>query len=141
MTLPKMGSLALAAILIGAVALGLWGHDRAQAVRVWAALEVGRMADRLRFDAGLVADLPEVAQRHLTRAIAPGIPLDRVVRLEVAGAFILNGRDMPKRGRSLPRRPGASSGGRRSAPGRSAPQARTGIIAPPRPMRAGPSSG
>jgi hypothetical protein len=41
--------------------------------------------------------LPEVAQRYLRRAIAPGTPLARVVRLEMAGEFVLGSRALPMR--------------------------------------------
>ena len=39
----------------------------------------------------MLAHLPEVAQRYFARAIAPGTPLFRTVRLEMQGSFILNG--------------------------------------------------
>jgi len=36
-----------------------------------------------------------VAQRYFARAIEPGTPLHRVVRLEMGGSFIMNGNAMP----------------------------------------------
>lgn len=45
----------------------------------------------MRYDPRMVADLPEVGRRFFARAIEPGTPLHRVVVLEMAGTFILNG--------------------------------------------------
>ena len=103
MTILKIILLALAGLLIAAVALGLWvnSRDRAQAARVWAALEGAREADPLRYDPAMVADLPEVAQRYFARAIDPGAPLHRIVRLEMEGSFIMNGNEMPMRARQI----------------------------------------
>ncbi|MCC5983542.1 MAG: hypothetical protein JJU42_04160 [Rhodobacteraceae bacterium] len=103
MTLLKIVLLSFAAVLIAAVALGLWVHsrDRAQAARVWAALEAAREADPPRFDPAMTADLPEVAQRYFARAIEPGTPLHRSVRLEMEGSFILNGNPMPMTARQI----------------------------------------
>lgn len=103
MTILKITLLALAGLLIAAVALGLWvnSRDRAQAARVWAALEGAREADPLRYDPAMVADLPEVAQRYFARAIDPGTPLHRIVRLEMAGSFIMNGNAMPMTARQI----------------------------------------
>lgn len=103
MTILKITLLALAGLLIAAVALGLWvnSRDRAQAARVWAALEGAREADPLRYDPAMVADLPEVAQRYFARAIDPGTPLHRIVRLEMAGSFIMNGNAMPMHARQI----------------------------------------
>ena len=97
MTLLKIVLLTFAALLIAAVALGLWVHsrDRAQTARVWAALEAARAADPPRFDPAMTAGLPEVAQRYFARAIEPGTPLHRSVRLQMEGSFILNGNPMP----------------------------------------------
>ena len=103
MTVFKIILLALAVLLTTGVALGLWFHsrDRAQAARVWAALEGAREADPLRYDPAMVADLPEVAQRYFSRAIVPGTPLHRVVQLEMAGSFIMNGNEMPMTARQI----------------------------------------
>ena len=108
MTLLKIILLAVAALLIAAAAVGLWVHsrDKAQAARVWAALEVAREADPPRFDPAMLADLPEVAQRYFTRAIAPGTPLHRTVRLEMEGSFIMNGTAMPMAARQILAPPG-----------------------------------
>lgn len=103
MTFLKITLFALIALLVAAVAFGLWVHsrDRAQAARVWAALEAGREAEPLRYDPAMVADLPEVAQRYFARAIEPGTPLRRMVRLEMEGSFILNGTPMPMTARQI----------------------------------------
>ncbi len=103
MTFLKIVLLALAALLVVAAALGLWVHsrDKAQAARVWAALEGAREAGPPRYDPAMVADLPEVAQRYFARAIEPGTPLHRVVRLEMEGSFILNGTPMPMTARQI----------------------------------------
>ena len=103
MSLLKLLLLALAALLVAAVALGLWvqARDRAQARAVWQALEGARAADPPRYDPAMVADLPEVAQRYFARAIVPGTPLHRVVRLEMEGTFILNGTELPMRARQI----------------------------------------
>lgn len=103
MTILKITLLVLAAMLLAAVALGLWVHsrDQAQATRVWAVLEGMREADPPRYDPAMVEGLPEVAQRYFARAIEPGAPLHRVVRLEMAGSFIMNGNAMPMTARQI----------------------------------------
>ncbi len=97
MTLIKLTLVATSSLLLLAVALGLWVHsrDRAQMRSVWAALEGSSEADPPRYDPAMVADLPEVAQRYFARAIEPGTPLHRVVRLDMEGSFIMNGTEMP----------------------------------------------
>lgn len=103
MTVLKIALLSLVALLIAATALGLWvnSRDRAQAALVWAALEAGREAEPPRYDPAMVAGLPEVAQRYFARAIEPGTPLHRVVRLEMHGSFIMNGSPMPMTARQI----------------------------------------
>lgn len=97
MSLPKTLLLALAVLVVGALIVSLWlqSRDRAQAARVWAALEGRHEADPPRFDPEMVANLPEIAQRYFARAIAPGTPLHRQVRLEMEGSFLLNGTALP----------------------------------------------
>ena len=103
MTFLKIMLLALVGLLIAAAALGLWFHsrDRAQAARVWAALEGAREAEPPRYDPAMVADLPEIARRYFARAIEPGTPLHRMVRLEMEGSFIMNGTPMPMTARQI----------------------------------------
>ncbi len=103
MTFLKIVFLALAALLAAATALGLWVHsrDKAQAARVWAALEVAREGEPTRYGPATVAGLPEIAQRYFARAIEPGTPLHRMVRLEMEGSFIMNGNPMPMTARQI----------------------------------------
>ena len=103
MMLLKFSLLGLAAILIAAITLGMWVHsgDRAQAERVWSLLEAKREAAPLRYDPAMVADLPDIAQRYFARAIRPGTPLHRVVRLEMEGSFIMNDNAMPMTARQI----------------------------------------
>jgi hypothetical protein len=99
----KIALLVLAVLLLLGAALGLWVHsrDQAQARAVWAALEVPPEAAPPAYDPAMVADLPEVAQRYFARAIDPGTPLHRTVRLEMAGSFIMNGNEMPMTARQI----------------------------------------
>lgn len=108
MTIFKIMLLVLAALMVAAVVLGLWVHsrDQAQAAQVWAALEAAREADPPPYDPAMVADLPEVAQRYFARAITPGTPLHRVVRLDMAGSFIMNGNEMAMTARQILAPPG-----------------------------------
>ncbi|MCC5987870.1 MAG: hypothetical protein JJT95_09325 [Pararhodobacter sp.] len=103
MTVLKIILLALAALLLAGAALGLWVHsrDQAQMRAVWAALEGAREGDPTVYDPAMVADLPEIAQRYFARAIEPGTPLHRVVRLEMEGSFIMNGNEMPMSARQI----------------------------------------
>ncbi|MGY6547956.1 MAG: DUF6544 family protein [Roseinatronobacter sp.] len=103
MTLLKIILLALVALLIAAIGLGLWVHarDRAQAARVWAALEAARETGPPRFDPAMTAGLPEIAQRYFAHAIEPGTPLYRTVTLQMEGSFILNGTPMPMTARQI----------------------------------------
>jgi hypothetical protein len=116
----KAAGLGLAVVAGVAALLGHRQHsaDQRQARDVWEALEASAEPSPPLYDTETVADLPEIARRYFARAIKPGTPLHRVVRLEMEGTFVLNGTDMPMRARQIPRatRHGASSGRRRSAP-------------------------
>jgi len=103
MTLFKIILLSLTIILVAAIALGLWVHsrDRAQAARVWTALEAAREGEPTRYDPATVEGLPEIAQRYFARAIEPGTPLHRMVRLEMEGSFIMNGNALPMTARQI----------------------------------------
>ena len=50
--------------------------------------------------------MPEIAQRYFARAIQPGTPLHRTVRLEMEGRFILNGTPLPMTARQILTPPG-----------------------------------
>jgi len=94
--LKSLAGLLLLALAAAAVAgRRLHARDSAQRQAVWDALGALREPAPPRFDSAMVADLPEVARRYLTRAIAAGTPLHRTVELEMAGTFILNGKAMP----------------------------------------------
>lgn len=103
MTLLKIVLLVLAGLLTAAAAFGLLvnSRDRAQAARVWAALEGAREPEPPVFHPSMVAALPEIAQRYFARAIDPGTPLHRMVRLQMEGSFILNGTPMPMTARQI----------------------------------------
>lgn len=103
MTVFKFILLALVALLLAAIAFGFWVHarDRAQARTVWAALEDAREIEPQHYDPAMVAELPEIARRYFARAIEPGAPLHRVVRLEMEGSFIMNGNPMPMTARQI----------------------------------------
>jgi hypothetical protein len=68
--------------------------------------ETERETDQPFYDLAMVAHLPEVARRYFAQAIEPGTPLRRVVRLEMAGTFIMNANDMPMRARQILAPPG-----------------------------------
>lgn len=103
MTLLKL--FLLASLVLGAagLALGFWvcSRDEARMRAVRVALEATRDPDPPRYAAAMVEDLPEVARRYFARAIEPGTPLHRVVKLEMDGSFIMNGRPMPMTARQI----------------------------------------
>jgi hypothetical protein len=103
MTVLKIALLFVSTLLIVAAIVGLWvqSRDRAQAARVWDALERARETAPQPYDPAMVADLPEIARRYFARAIEPGTPLHRVVRLEMEGHFILNGTPVPMTARQI----------------------------------------
>lgn len=96
-----MGFLGIAvAAGLGAAALAArWHHTRDEAATeaVWHRLaEAGEQGPKL-YDPAMIAFLPPVAQRYFARAIAPGTPLHRKVRLEMSGQFVMNGKALPMR--------------------------------------------
>ncbi len=91
--------LVLAAVL--AALMRLQARDRAHARAVREALLATREPAPQRWNPAMADGLPEVAQRYLRRAIAPGAPLARVVRLEMAGEFVLGSRTLPMRARQV----------------------------------------
>ncbi|MGM0691435.1 MAG: DUF6544 family protein [Pseudomonadota bacterium] len=96
--LKMVGSVAVVAGVAG-IAMGLWNSvcDARNTQSVWDALLSQREAAPASFDPAMVADLPEIGQRYFANAIAPGTPLHQVVRLEMEGSLILNGREFPMR--------------------------------------------
>ncbi|MBS0124485.1 DUF6544 family protein [Thetidibacter halocola] len=78
----------LGLVLVALTGLALWrwlDHraDRAEMARLIAL----QPADPPRFDAAMVADLPEPVRRFFTNAIAEGTPLHTVARIEMQGSF------------------------------------------------------
>lgn len=99
----KLLGLAVLLLLIAGAAMGALIHarDQEQMRSVWTALLAARETDPPRYDRAMVADLPEIAQRFFSRAIEPGTPLHRVVRLEMEGTFVLNGNPLPMTARQI----------------------------------------
>ncbi len=93
--------LMLALVVAAAASAFLHSRDKGHTEAVWSSLQELREAEPQRYDPAMVADLPEVAQRYFARAIAPGTPLHRVVRLDMEGTFMLNGNPMPMRARQV----------------------------------------
>lgn len=91
-------------LLLGAAlaaALRLQARDRVHARAVREALLAARDPAPPRWNPAMADGLPEVAQRYLRRAIAPGTPLGRVVCLEMEGEFVLGSRTLPMRVRQV----------------------------------------
>ena len=88
-----LACLLLAAALLSALAI----RDGRAADRLAQTLREGRDPAPPLFDPAMVEGLPEVAQRYLLRAIAPGTPLSRTVDLSMEGVFLLNGSALPMR--------------------------------------------
>lgn len=93
-----------AAIGIAGVAAGGWylnSRDQTERRSVWEALLATREADPPRYDPAMVEGLPEIAQRYFARTISPGTPLHRLVRLDMEGTFVLNGKPLPMTARQI----------------------------------------
>lgn len=108
MGLMKFLGIAALALLGAAVLVARWHHARDQAgvAAVWDSLSASREPGPARFDPAMVAGLPPLAQRYFARAIAPGTPLHRVVRLEMSGSFVMNGKALPMQARQILAPPG-----------------------------------
>jgi hypothetical protein len=103
MTILKMIALAVLLLILAGAALGAWVHsrDQAQMRAVWSALEEAREVDPPAYDPAMEEGLPEIARRYFARAIEPGAPLYRTVRLEMEGSFIMNDNAMPMSARQI----------------------------------------
>lgn len=85
----------VAALLVGAIAVGLVGQRNAarEAQRTWSELIAPASPAERRFDPQQLTGLPEVAQRYFRHAIAPGTPLYSAAELEMEGTFLLGDKD------------------------------------------------
>lgn len=85
---------ALALALLGLALLVLIDRraDRAE----WKRLRAFQPEDPTRFDAAMVAGLPEPARRYFSYAILPGAPLLPVAEIEMTGQFSLGTKDDPR---------------------------------------------
>ena len=93
---------ALAGLGVGAlIARQRRRADSRQISRTWTTLLEGREPQPRHFTPDMLADAPDIARRYLTRAIAPGTPLHRVVELDMDGTFTLKGRALPLRARQV----------------------------------------
>ena len=93
---------ALAGIGVGALlARQRRRADARQVTDTWTTLLEGREPQPRHFTPDMLADAPDIARRYLTRAIAPGTPLHRVVELDMDGTFTLKGRALPLRARQV----------------------------------------
>jgi hypothetical protein len=87
----KWIALGLILLIVAAVAVA---YARYRSAAAEAATAFGDLEARAKpagegFNPAALADLPEIARRYFTHAIAPGTPLSTVVRLEMEGTFLL----------------------------------------------------
>lgn len=87
-------------VLLAAVAWVI-GYSRyrirmADAESAWQGIEAQAPRTMALFDPQSLTDLPEIARRYLTHAIAPGTPLTPVVSLEMRGEFRLGSAANPR---------------------------------------------
>lgn len=92
-----LSALLVLLLLAGAGLALLAIRDSREAGRVTRQLLDRRDPAPPRFDPAMLDGLPEVARRYLSRAIAPGTPLSRVVELRMEGEFLLNGSPLAMR--------------------------------------------
>ncbi len=87
--------IAVAALIGGAIMVGLIAHSRAmsEAEHGYARVAEASPAPVARFNPQRVANLPEIAQRYFRHTIAPGTPLHSAAELEMEGTFLLGGKD------------------------------------------------
>jgi hypothetical protein len=88
---------AIAALVVVAAVVAYLALSHRQAMnaadQAWATLAQAETDAGQVFDLGMIADLPEVAQRYFTHAIRPGTPIRTTVVLEMKGRFLLGGKD------------------------------------------------
>jgi hypothetical protein len=65
----------------------------ADARNAWALIASSPSRDQGTYSPRMVADLPEIARRYFSHAIAPGTPLKSKVELEMAGTFLVGEKD------------------------------------------------
>lgn len=75
----------------------------AEADEAWQSIATRAEPPPGRFDPAMVAQLPEIARRYFTHAIAPGTELRTSVEVEMRGAFLLGDKDNPRRYRMAAR--------------------------------------
>lgn len=87
-------SLLLVILLIPAAVMALLRQQDMNSERAeWNRLLSKQPNNPLRFDAMMVADLPEAAKRYFTYTIAPGTPLFPVAEIDMRGQFSLKAPD------------------------------------------------
>lgn len=91
MTALKLMALPVALAVAGGAGFAFWSYRSAmrEAEAAWRELASRPRPPVGLFEPGMVAGLPEIAQRYFQRAIAPGTPLRTTVELEMQGAFLL----------------------------------------------------
>ncbi len=87
-------------ILVAILSVTIWfalqnRRDVAQEQAAWQVLERLALPTAQRYSARMTADLPPVAQRYFSHAIAPGTPLLTKATLAMEGTFILLGKPLP----------------------------------------------
>lgn len=87
-------SAAMAILVVASLAFARYRRVAAEAEGAMEALAARFSHSAVaRFELGLVAGLPEIAQRYFKHAIRPGTPLRAAVRLEMKGTFLLGDKD------------------------------------------------
>jgi hypothetical protein len=86
---------ALVVVLVAAAAVAhvTYRQRMAEAERAWATIADAAAPAAATYDPAMVAELPEVAQRYFTHAIAPGTPLATTVEFAMEGLFLLGDKD------------------------------------------------
>ncbi|MCC5826537.1 DUF6544 family protein [Alkalimonas sp.] len=79
--------------ILALLGLRLW-DERADRIE-WALLATAQPTRCAAYDPGMVANLPEPAQRFFNFAIIPGTPLLTVAEIDMGGEFSLGNRDNP----------------------------------------------